>query len=123
MTFAAAAVLLAMWAVRRRTAFAMAGLGAVLIASLALAFVPPNPRIRPGVLEVTSIDVGEGDSTLLVTPEGRTLLVDCRAARSVPAVHNSTSARMSSLPTCGLAASRDSMRSRSLTVTPTTSGE
>jgi competence protein ComEC len=27
-------------------------------------------------LEVTSIDVGEGDSILLVTPQGRTLLID-----------------------------------------------
>ena len=27
-------------------------------------------------MEVTSIDVGEGDSTLLVTPQGRTLLID-----------------------------------------------
>src|SRR5580692_10582577 len=34
------------------------------------------PRVHPGVLEVTSIDVGEGDSTLLITPQGRTLLVD-----------------------------------------------
>jgi competence protein ComEC len=29
-----------------------------------------------GVLETTSIDVGEGDSILLVTPAGRTLLID-----------------------------------------------
>jgi len=30
----------------------------------------------PDALEVTSIDVGEGDSTLLITPKGKTLLVD-----------------------------------------------
>jgi competence protein ComEC len=47
-----------------------------LAASLALAFVPPAPNFRPGVLEITSIDVGEGDSTLVVTPQGSTLLVD-----------------------------------------------
>jgi competence protein ComEC len=32
--------------------------------------------MRPGVLELTAIDVGQGDSILLVSPQGRTLLVD-----------------------------------------------
>jgi competence protein ComEC len=48
----------------------------LLLASLALAFVAPNPKTCAGLLEVTSIDVGEGDSILLVTPQGRTLLID-----------------------------------------------
>ena len=61
---------------RRRTLLAITGLVALLVASLALAFVPPKPRTRAGLLEVTSIDVGEGDSILLVMPEGRTLLID-----------------------------------------------
>jgi competence protein ComEC len=73
---ASAALVVAMWTARRRAGFALAGLAGILAASLALAFVPARPRIHPGVLEVTSIDVGEGDSTLLVTPQGRTLLVD-----------------------------------------------
>ncbi len=73
---AASALVLAMWAARRRVALAVAGLGAILLASLALAFLVPTPRIRPGVLEMTTIDVGEGDSILLVTPQRRTLLVD-----------------------------------------------
>ncbi len=76
MTLAAAALVLAMWAARRHAVIAAAGLAAILLASLALTFVAPAQRIRPGVLEVTSIDVGEGDSTLLVTPQGRTLLID-----------------------------------------------
>src|SRR5882724_11919595 len=38
--------------------------------------VPPRPQIRPAALEMTAIDVGHGDSTLLVSPSGRTLLVD-----------------------------------------------
>ena len=73
---AGAALILAMWAARRRAAFATTGLVAILIASVVLAFVPPRLRIRPNLLEATSIDVGEGDSTLLVTPRGRTLLID-----------------------------------------------
>jgi len=75
-TLAAAALVLAMWTGRRRPAFAVAGLVAILVASLVLTFISAKPRLHPGVLEVTSIDVGEGDSTLLVTPQGRTLLID-----------------------------------------------
>jgi len=74
--FAAAALLLAMWSARRRPILAAAGLLAILVASFVLAFMPPAPRTHPGTLEVTSIDVGEGDSTLIVTPQGRTLLID-----------------------------------------------
>ncbi len=73
---ASVALILAMLCARRRALLALAGLLSLLAASLALAFVPPKPQTRPGVLEVTSIDVGEGDSILLVTPQGRTLLVD-----------------------------------------------
>ena len=73
---AAGALVLAMYSARRRAAFAACGLAAILAASLTLAFIPAPPRVHPGVLEVTSIDVGEGDSTLLITPQGRTLLVD-----------------------------------------------
>jgi competence protein ComEC len=73
---ASAALVLAMMCARRRALPAAVGLAALLAASLALPFVPPNPHTRAGVLEVTSIDVGEGDSILLVTPQGRTLLVD-----------------------------------------------
>ena len=75
-TLAAGALVLAMWSARRRPTFAIAGLTAILLASLALAFIPATPQLRPGVLEMTSIDVGEGDSTLLITPQGRTLLID-----------------------------------------------
>jgi competence protein ComEC len=73
---ASAALVLAMLTARRRAVFAVTGLAAIFLASLALAFVPARARLHPGALEVTSIDVGEGDSILVVTPEGRTLLVD-----------------------------------------------
>jgi len=73
---AAAALIMAMWAARRRAVFASAGLAILLLASLGLAILSPAPHIHPGVLEMTAIDVGEGDSELLVTPQGRTLLID-----------------------------------------------
>lgn len=73
---AAAALVLAMLCARKRRLLTFAGFLAMLGASLALAFIPPNPLIHPGTLEVTSIDVGEGDSILLVMPQGRTLLID-----------------------------------------------
>lgn len=76
MLIAAAALVLAMWGSRRHYGIASAGLTAILVMSLALALIPPAARIRSGVLESTSIDVGEGDSSLLISPEGKSLLID-----------------------------------------------
>ena len=73
---ASSALIAAMVLARRRAPLAVIGLLALLTASLTLAFVPPDPQTRAGILEVTSIDVGEGDSILLVMPQGRTLLID-----------------------------------------------
>ncbi len=73
---AGAALVLAMVFARRGIALAVVGLLVLLASSLAIAFLPPVPQARAGILEVTSIDVGEGDSILLVTPQGRTLLMD-----------------------------------------------
>ena len=37
---------------------------------------PERAVVSPGAMEVTAIDVGQGDSLLVVSPEGRTMLVD-----------------------------------------------
>lgn len=72
----AAALVLAMILMRRRPLLAGAGLAALAGSAFWICAVPPHPRIRTGELEVTAIDVGQGDSILLVLPQGRTLLVD-----------------------------------------------
>ena len=59
----------------QRRGFAWAGgLAAVLL--LVAVLWPAAPLLHPGVLEVSAIDVGQGDSLLVVSPQGRTLLVD-----------------------------------------------
>jgi competence protein ComEC len=49
---------------------------AALACSAGCVFYPRALAFHPGVLEVTAIDVGQGDSLLLISPEGKTLLVD-----------------------------------------------
>ncbi len=42
----------------------------------ALVIAPFPPEVRHGVLELSVIDVGQGDGLLLTTPDGRVLLID-----------------------------------------------
>ncbi len=63
------------WLVRRSPRCAI--LAGALLPLIAAIVLWPEPVIfTPHDLEVTAIDVGQGDSLLLVSPEGRTMLVD-----------------------------------------------
>jgi competence protein ComEC len=61
---------------RRRALIAGAGLIALAANAFWVCGIPPKADVKPGVLEVTGIDVGQGDSTFLVTPQGKTILLD-----------------------------------------------
>ncbi len=65
----------AVWLVRRPGWGPRLG-WAAMIAAAVLTIAPQQVRHRPDTLEVTAIDVGQGDALLVVSPEGRTLLVD-----------------------------------------------
>jgi competence protein ComEC len=71
-----AALAIAMLLVRSRRLLAVSALILLAAASAWLTVFPARPQLVPGVLEVTAIDVGQAESTLLVTPAGRTVLVD-----------------------------------------------
>ena len=61
----------------RRRALLSAASVALLAASAWLVIAHPRPFLHnPRALEITAIDIGQGDSFLLVTPGGHTLLLD-----------------------------------------------
>jgi competence protein ComEC len=71
----AAVWIAALWMVRLSRRWKVAALAAIFVGSLLVLWPVPITR-HQGVLEVTAIDVGQGDSLLIVTPDGHTLLVD-----------------------------------------------
>lgn len=67
----------AIWLLRRGNPwFRWAGVAALLVTSAWTFTGNSSARTASGDLEIVSIDVGQGDSFLIVTPQGRTLLVD-----------------------------------------------
>jgi competence protein ComEC len=63
------------WAVRRSRAWAWTAVAALPLA-LTLVLWPEAASVSKDLLEVTAIDVGQGDSLLVVSPQGNAMLVD-----------------------------------------------
>jgi competence protein ComEC len=63
------------WAVRRSRATAWAAV-AVLPLAIAIVLWPSPPAVHSNQFEVTAIDVGQGDSLLVVGPTGHAMLID-----------------------------------------------
>lgn len=74
----AACVAFTMFAIRKRKWFTVSALLLLGASAAWIALFPSSPNVTPQILEMIAIDVGQGDSLLLVTPQGRTILVDAR---------------------------------------------
>jgi competence protein ComEC len=64
------------WALRRHRTLALGSATACTVA-IAMLLWPNGVAARPRVLEIGALDVGQGDALLVITPEGKTLMVDC----------------------------------------------
>lgn len=74
--YLAAAALVAVPRVRCAAAIVLVVAGAALLSGASPAASAPVPALPTGVLRVVVLDVGQGDATVAILPDGRALLVD-----------------------------------------------
>lgn len=60
---------------RRKRVGMLSAMALLLLAAIAV-IAPRGVAHRAGTLEISTVDVGQGDSLLVITPHGRTLLID-----------------------------------------------
>ena len=65
----------ALFAFKRSRQWMLVG-SVALVLNAALLALPRSPEIRTGGAELTAIDVGQGDSLLIVSPHGHAVLID-----------------------------------------------
>jgi len=62
-----------------RVLFAIAVVAAIIVGVIKLRHRPqqvPTPFVTQGRLQIYALDVGQGDSSLIITPEGKSVLID-----------------------------------------------
>jgi competence protein ComEC len=67
---------MAVWAMRQRSSLAVVAVVALFACVLAVV-LPHALRAKASTLELSALDVGQGDALLVITPTGRTMMVDC----------------------------------------------
>ncbi|HYX69651.1 MAG TPA: ComEC/Rec2 family competence protein [Terriglobales bacterium] len=73
---AGVALALCLLLARRKAAWAVLGMALLVTSAVWITVHPAGEQIRAGVLEITTLDVGQGDSHLIITPQGRKLVLD-----------------------------------------------